>query len=201
MIALMAAFVGIFRLSDYKDRTKKDPEVSPEFPVVPVMLSGQIGFRWFRRGDWSPWNPRGPSDCPTPLPWQPIEDDGSYFHMPPRKPGPFPWYRSFVFLDWGHGDVYRGLVPSTRCPPQEPTRSFWVSFFVIRVQGLVLAAIFGFYPLVYFFRLRRVQIRRRRGLCVECAYNLTSNTTGICPECGTKIDLIAVHSPQRDDGV
>lgn len=28
--------------------------------------------------------------------------------------------------------------------------------------------------------------RRRRGLCVKCGYNLTGNTTGVCPECGTK---------------
>jgi hypothetical protein len=26
--------------------------------------------------------------------------------------------------------------------------------------------------------------RRRRGLCVNCGYNLAGNTTGICPECG-----------------
>ena len=30
--------------------------------------------------------------------------------------------------------------------------------------------------------------RRRRGLCLTCAYNLEGNTSGTCPECGGKID-------------
>lgn len=29
--------------------------------------------------------------------------------------------------------------------------------------------------------------RRNRGLCVKCGYDLTGNTSGICPECGTTI--------------
>ncbi len=27
--------------------------------------------------------------------------------------------------------------------------------------------------------------RRKRGLCLTCGYNLTGNTSGVCPECGT----------------
>ena len=27
--------------------------------------------------------------------------------------------------------------------------------------------------------------RRRKGLCLACGYNLTGNTSGVCPECGT----------------
>jgi hypothetical protein len=33
----------------------------------------------------------------------------------------------------------------------------------------------------------RRRIRRARGSCVKCAYNLTGNTSGVCPECGTAI--------------
>jgi hypothetical protein len=29
--------------------------------------------------------------------------------------------------------------------------------------------------------------RRRRGLCVECGYNLHANLTGRCPECGLRL--------------
>ena len=29
--------------------------------------------------------------------------------------------------------------------------------------------------------------KRRRGLCGRCSYNLTGNTSGVCPECGTSI--------------
>jgi len=31
----------------------------------------------------------------------------------------------------------------------------------------------------------RTYRRRRRGLCIHCAYNLTANTSGACPECGS----------------
>lgn len=30
--------------------------------------------------------------------------------------------------------------------------------------------------------------RRRKGLCVECAYDLTGNVTGTCSECGAKLN-------------
>lgn len=48
---------------------------------------------------------------------------------------------------------------------------------------LLLAA----YPLGALIRgpVRRRR-RRRRGLCVKCGYNLTGNTSGVCPECGTE---------------
>lgn len=38
--------------------------------------------------------------------------------------------------------------------------------------------------------LRAVRTRRRRkkGLCLECGYNWTGNVSGICPECGERID-------------
>jgi hypothetical protein len=36
------------------------------------------------------------------------------------------------------------------------------------------------------FSASRRHLRRRRGLCPHCCYNLTGNTTGICPECGVK---------------
>ena len=34
--------------------------------------------------------------------------------------------------------------------------------------------------------LRR-RFRHRRGLCVDCAYDLTGNVSGVCPECGRAI--------------
>lgn len=40
------------------------------------------------------------------------------------------------------------------------------------------------YPSIPFVRRRW---RRRRGQCVRCAYDLTGNTSGVCPECGTPI--------------
>ncbi len=44
------------------------------------------------------------------------------------------------------------------------------------------------YPAVAFIRgpCRRM-IRRWRGLCVACGYDLTGNESGVCPECATEV--------------
>ena len=47
------------------------------------------------------------------------------------------------------------------------------------------------YPIVIFVRgpyhrYRRYR-RRKKGLCLKCAYNLRGNVSGICPECGERI--------------
>ena len=49
--------------------------------------------------------------------------------------------------------------------------------------GWACAAL-GVLPVAGFFLLRKK--RKRSGpFCPSCAYNLTGNTSGICPECGT----------------
>ena len=51
----------------------------------------------------------------------------------------------------------------------------------------VLAALLAAYPTIAFVRgpMRRWR-RRRKGLCIECGYDLTGNVSGVCPECGNK---------------
>jgi len=49
--------------------------------------------------------------------------------------------------------------------------------------------------------VRRIRWRRRRvaGLCRQCGYNLTGNTSGVCPECGSPMpDKASVPSPRHD---
>ena len=38
------------------------------------------------------------------------------------------------------------------------------------------------------FQLWRRARRHPPGRCQECAYDLTGNVSGVCPECGTKIE-------------
>ena len=38
-----------------------------------------------------------------------------------------------------------------------------------------------------YFRIWRGSVFASRNQCRNCAYNLTGNTSGVCPECGTKI--------------
>ncbi|MCH7993221.1 MAG: hypothetical protein IIB57_02125 [Planctomycetes bacterium] len=49
--------------------------------------------------------------------------------------------------------------------------------------------LFAVFPVIAACRgpLRRRR-RRRRGLCVQCGYDLTGNTTGVCSECGQRVE-------------
>jgi hypothetical protein len=55
------------------------------------------------------------------------------------------------------------------------------------IHAALLAAVAAFIAALHFVG-RRPSLRARYGLsprCQKCAYNLTANTSGICPECGT----------------
>jgi len=41
-------------------------------------------------------------------------------------------------------------------------------------------------PAVFVRRQARYVLRRKRGHCIKCGYNLTGNASGICPECGMR---------------
>lgn len=99
-------------------------------------------------------------------------------------------------------DVPRELVGTSRPPP-----TLWQSgakragpFEYGRDRdswGLVaphwsLAAVLAAAPALYALRFVRRLWRRRKGLCRACGYNLTANTSGVCPECGTPTGTAAV---------
>ncbi|MHC4445632.1 MAG: hypothetical protein ACYTF1_00350 [Planctomycetota bacterium] len=62
----------------------------------------------------------------------------------------------------------------------------------IRLSIWVPLILLAIYPTVAFIRgpLRRYRLyrRERKGLCLNCSYNLTGNVSGVCPECGKKIE-------------
>jgi hypothetical protein len=61
-----------------------------------------------------------------------------------------------------------------------------VRYTLITIPLPLLFVALAAYPMVAFIRgpLRRWR-RRDPGLCRRCGYNLTANTSGRCPECGT----------------
>jgi predicted RNA-binding Zn-ribbon protein involved in translation (DUF1610 family) len=54
-----------------------------------------------------------------------------------------------------------------------------------------LAAMFSVLPAVW--AIRHLRRSRLPGLCATCGYNLTGNTSGVCPECGREI-----RTPKRE---
>jgi hypothetical protein len=65
-------------------------------------------------------------------------------------------------------------------PPLGWERRLTVSMLIPAIAFLLLPAVWA----KAFVQQRR---RRRAGLCATCSYDLTANTSGICPECGTPI--------------
>jgi len=62
-----------------------------------------------------------------------------------------------------------------------PAREGFTVVFSTRLISLLFALIPAI-MLIHSLRLRRLV---RLGHCLHCTYNLTGNTSGVCPECGT----------------
>jgi len=60
---------------------------------------------------------------------------------------------------------------------------------ILRFPAWVPPMALGAYPAIAFARgpVRRRR-RRQKGFCVRCGYNLTGNVSGVCPECGAKLE-------------
>lgn len=80
--------------------------------------------------------------------------------------------------------MFRGFDEETGQLTIGTSRTYW-----LQCPIWLLPALFAPFPTFALIRgpVRRWR-RRRRGLCVGCGYNLTGNVSGVCPECGTKIE-------------
>ncbi len=99
----------------------------------------------------------------------------------------------------GWPDRWRFSMQSLQIVIKEPCGYYGTSFgksfsiFIHEVRLttpiLPLVLIFSTWPAIWLLRTptRRRKLRARRGLCEKCGYNLTGNSTGLCPECGTKV--------------
>ena len=68
--------------------------------------------------------------------------------------------------------------------------------FMIPVWSLVVLVLV--LPVLIFSRWAKARYRSKRSTCLACGYNLTGNTSGVCPECGTTIGLKSVLSKIPD---
>jgi len=61
-------------------------------------------------------------------------------------------------------------------------------FGILQMVGIA-GALSGVVQVASLFSGKR-EIRRKRGQCVQCGYNLTGNISGVCPECGQRIAIL-----------
>lgn len=71
------------------------------------------------------------------------------------------------------------LFPAYPSRKHVPLRPIW--------HGFLLNSFFYGFLLWLVVPILVRSYRRFRGRCVECRYNLTGNTSGVCPECGAPI--------------
>ena len=128
----------------------------------------------------------------------------SWTHAPPPMPQRFFMVASGRFVDdgWYFGsggksirvELDRGWMWVSRYPPdpfQQSAGSWWSFNFRVHLGYLLVA--FAAFSGLCLFRVRRgIQVR---GFCNRCSYNLTGNTSGVCPECGTACTTRAENNP------
>jgi hypothetical protein len=92
------------------------------------------------------------------------------------QPPGFEWRRRYLLHVYG------------RRSPEQTVAFLFVPFWI---PALLLAA----WPLLGWARPAWIRHRRRRpGLCLYCGYDLTGNTSGRCPECGSPV---AARAPEN----
>lgn len=98
-----------------------------------------------------------------------------------------------LLLGAGYGYLHLGLasfysVPQPKTPPVPEMVYVCSSHIAISIPFWLLIPACLAYPAIAVIRgpLRRYR-RRKRGWCIHCAYDLTGNVSGTCPECGNPI--------------
>jgi hypothetical protein len=58
---------------------------------------------------------------------------------------------------------------------------------MVLIPYWVPSLLFSIFPVCWVIRTHRRRRQVRLGVCRTCSYNLTGNTSGVCPECGTPL--------------
>jgi hypothetical protein len=119
-------------------------------------------------------------------PWDALRGHHNLFSAYRGQPEPVGWYR------YGLGYFHGTYVYESNWAGQSDDFRFWlVPYWALALSTLVLPV--GWIPLLW--RFRRSRIRRERGLCPHCGYDIRASPE-ICPECGA--DHGAAYRRVRD---
>jgi predicted RNA-binding Zn-ribbon protein involved in translation (DUF1610 family) len=84
-------------------------------------------------------------------------------------------------------DEYEMTVPEAVAEPGEPLPSMVLPYRVVYLPDWLVTAVLFALAAPPLARAAVRRSRQRRSLCATCGYNLTGNTSGVCPECGTQM--------------
>jgi len=94
----------------------------------------------------------------------------------------------FMGVVWAHYHMNPSPGPRSTGGRPAATQSVWdleLPYYLILAAAALLPA----------WRVRRWLRRTPPHCCAACGYNLTGNTSGVCPECGTSIGHVRPSSP------
>jgi hypothetical protein len=87
-----------------------------------------------------------------------------------------------LWLAWTGLDVWVfGFDPGGRAAWGYHPERHWA----IIGRSLLVLTVLAILPCWWMSARLRQRRRRKNNLCLSCGYNLTANTSGVCPECGT----------------
>ncbi len=90
-----------------------------------------------------------------------------------------------VCVVWGLASIWHSAIALLISTSASSPYAELIENAVLILAGIAL--FFGCHGLARIWsRLRYAGLRRQMGLCIRCGYDLTGNTSGTCPECGTQ---------------
>ena len=69
-----------------------------------------------------------------------------------------------------------------------PLRPIWPGFAINTIFYAAIVWLLSLLP----FKVRRL-VRRNRGHCLKCGYDLRGTSGGVCPECGVETEVNVVQ--------
>jgi hypothetical protein len=95
-------------------------------------------------------------------------------------------------LGFAYRHTISGAFPTIAFPKPD---DLWI----VTAPHWPFVLLLGVGPLIAYRRLARHRRRKRKGLCLNCGYDLQGITSARCPECGTAVDRLT-PSPLVGEG-
>jgi hypothetical protein len=108
-----------------------------------------------------------------------------FYHPAPVEQDPEPWHNDLYGAESLSRKSVLGMSSNLTLHPRALREKWRVDGFYVLVPHRIIVTASLILPMAWVFA--RVRHTRRLGRCPTCSYDLTGNTSGVCPECGTAV--------------